>query len=245
MPEPEIQIFSTAESLAAAAAGLIVERVAAAVERRGSCLLALSGGSLPPQVHRLLTAEPLRARVPWQALNIIWADERYVPPDSPDSNYLMARQTLLDHAPIPAEQIYPVPTYYPTAAEAAAVYDRVLQALLAAHAGRIDVALLGMGPDGHTASLFPGFAQLDAPADRLAVAVDGAPKPPPARISLTPAALNRARAAIFTVAGGDKAAKVRAALRGPHDPRATPAQIVRPDHGQVTWMLDSAAAADL
>ncbi|MBX0329042.1 6-phosphogluconolactonase [Oscillochloris sp. ZM17-4] len=245
MHEPEVLIFPKAEALAAAAAERIAGLAAEAVAARGSCLLALSGGSLPPHVHRLLVAEPLRARVPWERLSLIWADERYVPFDDPDSNYLMARQTLIDHAPIPPAQVYPVPTFSATADLAASVYDRQLQALLAAHGGQIDIAVLGMGPDGHTASLFPGFPQLDAPAEQLAVAVDGSPKPPPTRISLTPAALNRAATAIFLVAGADKAAKVRAALRGPYDPRATPAQVVRPAGGHVVWMLDAAAASNL
>jgi 6-phosphogluconolactonase len=109
----------------------------------------------------------------------------------------------------------------------------------------VDVALLGMGPDGHTASLFPGFPQLDAPPEALVVAVTGSPKPPPERVTLTAHALNRARETIFLVAGADKAPKVRAALRGPYAPAATPAQLVRPPAGQVTWMLDTAAAAEL
>jgi 6-phosphogluconolactonase len=157
----------------------------------------------------------------------------------------MARQTLLDHVPTPPAQVYPVPTYHPSAQEAAAVYDRQVSALMQAHDGQIDISLLGMGPDGHTASLFPGYAALDAPAEQLAVAVEGSPKPPPTRISLTPAALNRAATTLFLVAGADKAAKVRAALRGPYDPHATPAQVVRPPGGHVIWMLDTAAAAEL
>ncbi|NTU64807.1 MAG: hypothetical protein HGB05_15765 [Chloroflexi bacterium] len=113
------------------------------------------------------------------------------------------------------------------------------------HAGQIDVVLLGMGPDGHTASLFPQHPALAAPADRYAVVVRDAPKPPPTRISLTAAALNCMAHAIFLVAGADKAIKVRAALRGPYDPQSTPAQLVRPAHGEVVWMLDAAAAGEL
>jgi len=147
--------------------------------------------------------------------------------------------------PIPPDQVYPLPTYYATPDLAAAVYQRQVQVLLDAHGRQIDIAMLGMGPDGHTASLFPGFPQLDAPDEQLVVAVEGAPKPPPTRISLTPAALNRAATALFLVAGADKAAKVYAALRGPYDPHATPAQVIRPAGGQVIWMLDATAAGDL
>jgi 6-phosphogluconolactonase len=192
-------------------------------------------------VFRLLCDEPLRSRLPWAQISVIWCDERMVPADSPESNYKLARETLLDHVPIPSEQVYPVATSYEPE-RAAAIYDRQLAALLERH-GRIDIALLGMGPDGHTASLFPAHPQLDAPPELLAVSVLDAPKPPPVRVTLTPAALNRTAHAIFLVAGADKAAKVRDALRGPFDPRATPAQIVRPHDGQVIWMLDQAAAA--
>jgi 6-phosphogluconolactonase len=245
MSEPEILIYLGPDDLAEAAAGWFADLAAATVERSGGCLVALSGGSLPPRVHSHLLAAPLRGRVPWGALSFIWADERYVPFSHPDSNYLMARHTLLDHVATPPGQIYPVPTYHTTAQEAAAVYDRQVSALLAAHNGRIDISLLGMGPDGHTASLFPGHPAIDAPAERMAVAVEGSPKPPPTRISLTPAALNRAATTLFLVSGADKAARVRAALRGPRDPYTTPAQVVRPPGGHVIWMLDTAAAGEL
>jgi 6-phosphogluconolactonase len=242
--EPEVLVFESQEALLDAAAGRLAALAEAAGQERGRALLALSGGSLPPGVFRRLCDEPLRGRVPWQQLSVIWCDERAVPYDSPDSNYRQARETLLDHVPIPSIQVYPVATYYepPRAAE---IYSRQVAALLELHGGRIDVALLGMGPDGHTASLFPGHPQLDAPPGTLAVSVAGAPKPPPDRVTLTAEALNRAADALFLVAGADKAPKVRAALRGPYDPRATPAQLVRPPAGRVTWLLDAAAAAEL
>lgn len=245
MPEPEVFIFPTAEMLAVATAQRIADVANAAVSAHGTCLLALCGGSLPPHVYRLLATPPLRNQMPWGSLSIIWADERYLPLDHPDSNYLLARQTLLDHVPIPSGRIFPVPTNYPAAAQAAEVYSHQLRALLDRHAGRIDSVLLGMGPDGHIASLFPGYPALDAPQDQLAIAVTDAPKPPPTRISLTPAALNCAADVIFLVAGADKATKVRAALRDPYNPQVNPAQIVRPPTGHVIWMLDAAAASSL
>ncbi|PDW02394.1 6-phosphogluconolactonase [Candidatus Viridilinea mediisalina] len=224
------------------AAEHVARSLADAVALRGRALVALSGGSLPPGVFRWLCSEPLRSQVPWHGLSIVWADERLVPFDAPESNYYLTRQTLLDHVPIPADQVFPVATYYP-GPQAAMLYQRQLEALLSIHGGQLDLVLLGMGPDGHTASLFPGFAQLDAPPTQLVAAVEHAPKPPPERVTLTAHALNLAREVLWLVAGSDKAPKVYAALHGPHDPHNTPAQLVAPRAGQVTWMLDAAAAA--
>lgn len=243
--EPEVVVFPSLEAAQTELAKRLVELSETIVGSRGRLLLALSGGSGPPGVFRQLTAEPLRSRMPWSQISVIWVDERFVPFDSPDSNYLLARQTLLDHVPIPSQQVYPVPTYYATAQEAAALYDRQVRALLVGDDAQIDIALLGMGPDGHTASLFPGHAALDAPPEALALAVEGAPKPPPTRITLSAGALNRVAHAFFLVTGADKADAVRAALRGPNDPQRTPAQLVRPPRGHLVWLLDQAAASKL
>lgn len=242
--EPEVQVYDTLAELQRVAAERLAELAATIGRERGRVLLAISGGSAPPGMFRHLCDEPLRGRVPWEQVSIIWCDERVVPYDSPDSNYRAARETLLDHVPVPSIQVYPVATYYDTD-RAAELYSRQVAALLEVHDGRIDIAQLGMGPDGHTASLFPGHPQLGAPPEVFAVGVHDSPKPPPARVSLTPAALNRVANAIFLVGGADKAAKVRAALRGPYDPDNTPAQIVRPPDGRVTWLLDRAAASEL
>lgn len=237
---PEILVYPDLEALQAAAAERVAALVAEAVAERGSCLLAISGGSAVPGLFGRLGMEPLRERIPWAALSIIWVDERHVPFDSPDSNCGLAREILLDYMPIPADQVYPVPTYYPLV-QAAAIYERQVRALLQIHGGMIDLALLGMGPDGHTASLFPGHPALDAPAEVLVLPIDNAPKPPPGRITLTANALNRSRTAIFLVSGADKAPMLQAALYGPHDPRRIPAQLVQPPAGEVVWMLDTAA----
>jgi 6-phosphogluconolactonase len=242
--QPEILVYPGVEALQAATAERMVALAEAAVAARGRALLMLSGGSAPPGVFKLLCEEPLRGRMPWAALSIIWSDERLVPFDHPENTYHITRRTLLDHVPISSEQVFPVATYY-DGEQAAAVYQQQLETLLIIHDGGIDLALLGMGPDGHTASLFPGFPQLNALPEQLVAAVSGSPKPPPERVTLTAHALNRSRETIFLVAGADKAPKVHAALRGPYEPIATPAQLVNPTTGQVTWMLDAAAAADL
>lgn len=245
MRNPEVQILPALAEAQAAVAERFVRRVDLAVAERGRCLIALSGGSAPPGVFRLLCDEPLRSQVPWAAISVVWADERYVPFDDPESNYTQARQTLLNHVPIPSEQVYPVATYYDDPGRAAAIYEHLLRALLAQHGGQIDLALLGMGPDGHTASLFPGHPALSAPADQLVLVVEGSPKPPPRRISLSAQALNLAREAIFLVAGADKAAMVAAALRGPADPQRIPAQLIRPAAGELRWVLDAPAGGQI
>lgn len=242
--EPEVQTYDTLEALQAAAAERVAMLAEAAGQSRGRVLLAVSGGSLAPGIFGRLAAPPLRDRVPWAAVSLIWCDERMVPFNSPESNYRLARETLIAHVPIPSLQVYPVATYF-SPEHAAEVYHQQVAALLAAHDGQIDIALLGMGPDGHTASLFPGFPQLDAPPGVLALPVADAPKPPPSRVTLSPAALNRAAHAIFVVAGADKARRVRDALRGPYNPHAIPAQIIQPSHGHVLWMLDREAAGAL
>jgi 6-phosphogluconolactonase len=241
---PMIERFSDLPALQAAAAAQIAALCERIGRERGRVLLAVSGGSAPPGVFRLLCDEPLRERVPWEQLSVIWCDERAVPFDHPESNYRLTRETLLDHVPILSLHVYPVATYY-SPQRAAEIYSRQVAALVEAHGGRIDIALLGMGPDGHTASLFPGHPALNAPPGAFAVAVADAPKPPPDRITLTAEALNHTAHALFLVAGADKAAKVREALRGPYDPAATPAQLVQPAHGEVRWLIDATAAAEL
>jgi 6-phosphogluconolactonase len=245
MQTPEVLIYPTLADLQDAAAERVVALANAAAAERGRFFTAISGGSAPPGVFRRLTTEPLRDQVNWPAWSVVWADERYVPFTSDDSNYLLARTSLLDHVPIPSDQVYPVATYYADPADAVAIYDQLVVNLLELHAGRLDLALLGMGPDGHTASLFPGHPALTADPEALALVVENAPKPPPLRITLTAKALNTARNVIFLVAGADKAPLVRAALRESPDPQQLPACLIQPAGGHVTWMLDSAAAAAL
>jgi 6-phosphogluconolactonase len=242
--QPQVLVYPDVDALNAATAERMVALAEAAVAERGRALVMLSGGSAPPGVFRLLCDEPLRGRMPWHALSIIWSDERLVPFDHAENTYNITRRTLLDHVHIPSAQVFPVATYY-DGDQAAAIYQQQLETQLIIHDGRIDLALLGMGPDGHTASLFPNFPQLNALPEQLVAAVSNSPKPPSERVTLTAHALNLSRETIFLVAGTDKAPKVRTALHGPYDPIATPAQLVNPPDGQVAWMLDAAAAAEL
>jgi 6-phosphogluconolactonase len=238
---PEIRTYPDSDRLARAAAEHFV--TLAARGRRGGrrFAVALAGGSTPRAAYALLATEEFAARVDWSRVHVFWGDERCVLPDHPDSNYRMAREALLDKIPIPTENVHRmrgelVPD------EAAAAYQAELEAVLGA-GGRFDLILLGMGGDGHTASLFPGAAALHEGA-RWVVAhyVD---KLAAWRVTLTPAAINAAAQVTFIVSGAGKAQRLLEVLAGPYQPDVLPAQIVRPTDGRLLWLVDAAAAAHL
>jgi 6-phosphogluconolactonase len=246
-----VQILADAAEVAQAAAARVAEHAAAAAAARGQAAVALSGGSTPRALHARLAdpAGPFRARVPWSRLHVFWGDERHVPPEHPDSNYRMARETLLERVPVPPGQVHRIPAEEADASAAAARYEAVLRERFGAWGRldgdrpRFDVVLLGLGPDGHTASLFPG-----TPAVREAGRLVAAPwvaRLGTHRITLTPPALNAADLVLFVVTGADKAEALRAVLEGPPDPDAWPAQVVDPGAGQAVWLVDRAAASRL
>lgn len=243
--QPELIILPEPSDVQQAAAQRIGRIAQTRVAMNHIFSIALSGGTVVRGLYHCLAAEPLRSQMPWQQTYVLWGDERYVPVDDPASNYRLAWETLLQHVPIPPEQIYPVPTVSADPHEAAAVYARQVRQVLAMGQGQLDVVVMGMGADGHTASLFPYHPALDLPQDMLVTVVEHAPKPPPLRISLTPAALNRATYALFLVTGAEKAAMLRAVLRGPYDPQRLPAQLVQPIRGSLTWFVDTAAGGGL
>lgn len=234
-----MEIAPDAEALARLAAAAIAGRAAAAAAARGSFSVALAGGSTPRRTYQLLAEPPHRESVPWARVQVFFGDERCVPPHDADSNFRMAREALLDRVPVPRERIHRIRGEAPDAAEAAAEYQAELRAALGP-AARLDLVLLGMGPDGHVASLFPASDALEE-SSRLALAVV-APKPPPRRITLTLPALSAAAEALFLVAGADKAERVAEVLsgRGPE----LPASRVQPEGGTL-WLLDAAAASRL
>ena len=216
-----------ADALPRHAALRIAELVTESAKLRGRACIALSGGTTPRAVHEALAALP---GVPWDLVHIFFGDERAVPPDHPDSNYRMAKESLLSRVSIPSAQVH-----------RPAAEDRDRNAAARAYAALLpeafDVVMLGIGEDGHTASLFPGAAAAGENTE-LYVPVIG-PKPPPERLTVTPPVLERARALVMLAAGAGKAEAVKRALEGPWDPRATPAQLARGG----TWFLDPAAAA--
>lgn len=202
--------------------------------------LALSGGETPRALYRSLATEH-RDAVPWGQVHLFWGDERYVPPDDPRSNYRLVQDSLLGDVPIPRENVHPMPTHFPDPRDAARAYERDLRANFPGPWPRLDLILLGIGPDGHTASLFPGSPALGE-RERWVVDVQ-VPAEPPGRLTLTLPVLNHGAAVFFLAAGADKAEAVRRALTGPRDPLACPAGAVRPEGGNLVWWLDEGAAA--
>lgn len=241
MPTSIIQIVPTSEALVAAAAELLITAAEEAVATRGRFVLALSGGSTPKALYEALAAPPLRERVPWQQTLLLWGDERYVAPDHPDSNQRMAREALISHLTIPPSQVLPFPTSANNPQADAATYEATLRGALPDNPPAIDLVLLGMGPDGHTASLFPGTTAL-AETERL-VAATYVEKLSAWRLTMTLPLLNTARAAAFLVTGADKAATARLAI-DPW-PNEAPPPAGRVAAQRVYWLLDQAAAQQL
>ena len=237
----KLHVFSTPEALAEAAAEHVAQLAHAAVMDHGRFSVALSGGSTPRALHTRLAAEPWRDAVDWDRVHVFWGDERCVPPDHPDSNYRMARETLLDHVPIPPAQVHRMRGEL-SPAEAAAAYEAELRAFFPTVAWpAFDLVLLGMGDDGHTASLFPGTAAL-AETEHWVVA-NRVEKLETWRLTLTAPAINRAAHVLFLVAGTGKAERLRQVLRGPYQPTVLPSQLIRPVSGDLVWFVDRAAAS--
>jgi 6-phosphogluconolactonase len=221
------QILETPEELASAAAKLFVERDLSTV--------ALSGGSTPKRLYQLLADpnEPFREQVPWSRIQFFWADERHVPPDHPESNYRMANEAMLAHVPVLKENVHRIMSENPNAAEVAEQYEQEVPQ-------RFDLILLGLGTDGHTASIFPGSEVLHE-TKRL-VAAPWVDKLKSYRITMTLPLINNAASVVFLVSGAEKAEIVKEVLRGP---KRYPAQEVGPINGELILMLDREAASKL
>jgi len=239
--EREVTVLPDHAALARAAADRVVEVVGDALERAGTAHVALAGGSTPRAVNALLASDPRRAALDWSRVIFWFGDERCVPPDDDESNYRMNRETLLDPLRIPAAHVHRMRGEDDPAA-AAADYDALLVRELG-EAPRLDLVQLGMGPDGHTASLFPGtIASIDPLRACIAHYV---PKLERWRMTLTVRTINAARAVMITAGGAEKTDALREVLAGPRDPDGYPAQLIRPAHGELSWLVDAAAAAKL
>lgn len=232
-----IRVFPTSAALYHSAAEYWVRMAKKAIERAGAFHIALAGGSTPKGLYQLLAAEPYASQVDWRRVHVYFGDERYVPRDHPDSNYRMAREALLDSIAIPPEQVLRIQTEFPEPELAAADYAQVLQSHLP-EGEKFDLILLGLGTDGHTASLFPETPIL-AVRDRLVAAVY-VKKLKAWRISMTYPAVEKARQVLFLVIGVDKAAVVARVL-SPSADKTLPAQHLQAE-GEVNWYLDAEAA---
>lgn len=235
--------LDSAESLAQVAAEECLRLAREAVSSCGRFSMALAGGSTPRRVYDLLARKPSVAAFPWAETHFFWGDERHVPPDHPDSNYRMVFETMLSRVPVRDENIHRFCGENPDAIEAAAEYEQTLASFFSTGSGDIpilDLVLLGMGDDGHTASLFPGTEVLGEKT-RPAAAV-WVPKFSAFRLTLTVPLFNRAKNVVFLVSGADKAEALRAVLSGEFEPQRFPAQLIRPDRGQLVWLIDHDAA---
>ena len=234
-----------AASMARHAAQYFVELAGEAADARGRARIAISGGSTPKAAFEMLgdRSQPWRSQMPWEKLDLYWVDERAVGPDDPKSNFRMTREALLDHVPMRPEQIHRIEGELDPE-EAAARYESELRnsfRLEGAEVPHFDLVALGMGADGHTASLFPYTEGLHE-MNRLAIA-NRVPEQDTWRITLTWPVINRARSVFFHIAGAEKASVLSEVLIGPHDPERLPSQLIWPSSGILTLILDKAAAA--
>ena len=245
-PIRKIAICSNPVDLNWQAAARFVDIARQAVAKQGRFTICLSGGSTPRGTYALLAREPFCDQAPWPQIHIFWGDERCIPLDHPDNHYRMASDLMLSKVPVPAQNIHRMRGEATDPAQAADEYEALLRLFFSLTGDDVpcfDLILLGMGADGHTASLFPGTTALHE-TWRLVVA-NYVPKLGAARLTLTLPVLNHARQVMFLVAGEHKADAVRAVLQGHDDQHKLPAQLVRPEKGAVLWLVDGAAASQL
>ena len=245
----QIKYFVEADpaALARRTAQYFTEMVSEAVADQNQARIAISGGSTPKAAFQLLAdpGQPWGARMPWDKLDLYWVDERTVPPDHSDSNYRMTKEALLDHVPLPGAQVHRIQAELDPEV-AAAQYESELRntfRLEGAESPRFDLLQLGMGPDGHCASLFP-YTKAIHEMGRL-VTANEVPQLNTWRITLTWPVINHARSVFFLIAGADKADRVREVFMGPRDPERLPSQLIWPASGILTLFLDKAAAVHL
>ena len=241
----EIRKLTTPQELSAAAAEEVVHETEEAVAARGRFTIALSGGSTPRNLFTLLATNG-RSTLPWDRMFFFWGDERHVPPTDAESNYRMADEAMLSKIPVAVGNIFRVAAENPDAAAAAEAYEQTLRKFFALESGevpRFDLILLGLGPDGHTASLFPGTAAVQE-RTRLVVA-NWVDKLKTSRITLTLPVLNAARCVAFLVSGTDKADALKAVLEGDAPGEQYPSKLVKPTDGKLIWLVDRAAASGL
>lgn len=242
---PEIRVLASPQEIFRAAAEGFAQAAAESVRSSGRFTVALSGGSTPKGLYSLL-AEQFHASLPWQKIFFFWGDERHVPPDHPDSNFRMVNEAMLSKVPVSQENVFRVPAENPDANSVAAQYELAIKQFFRLNPGefpRFDLVLLGLGPDGHCASLFPGTTALQ---EKTRIFVENwVEKFNTYRLTLTLPALNHAARTMFLVADADKVAALKEVLEGSAPGEQFPAKLVKPTQGTLTWLVDRQAAAGL
>jgi len=239
----KLQIFEDTKALAQAAADHFVAASEEAIENRGRFTVALAGGSTPQETYSRLSDPMLATKVSWRNVHLFWGDERCVPPEHPDSNYRMARKTMIQKVPIPQANVHRIQGELDPDLAAEAYVEELQSVFDSEERPRFDLIFLGLGEDGHTASLFPGSLALrETELWVLAVFSEALQA---WRVTLTPPVLNAARQLSFLVSGKSKAERLQEVLEGEPQPEPLPAQLIQPLNGQVTWLVDKAAAAKL
>lgn len=244
-PNAELRKLTTPQDLFQAAAEEVIHAAKESVTARGRFTIALSGGSTPRGLYTLIAANA-SGSLPWNQMFFFFSDERHVPPDNADSNFRMANESLLSKVPIPPGNIFRVPTENPDALAVAEAYDKTVRSFFASPAGELpcfDLILLGMGPDGHTASLFPETSALQEKS-RLVVA-NWVEKLSTHRITFTLPLINAARRVLFLVSGIDKAPALHEVFDGKEPGEKYPSKLVHPANGKLIWLADRAAASEL
>ena len=240
---PRVQVFDDAEAVARGAAERFVELGQAAIDARGCFSVGLAGGSTPKRAYELLASEAYREQLNWSKVHIFFGDERCVPPDHSESNYRMANEALISRVSIPPPNVHRINGLGDAVANASLYEDELRTFFNAASWPRFDLVLLGMGDDGHTASLFPGTKALVEP--RAWVVANWVEKFGTFRITLTAPAINHAANIAFLVTGATKAERLLEVLRGALDPEKLPSQLIQPLDGSLFWLVDKAAAGRL
>ena len=244
---PDVRILTNIDAIAKRAAQDFVQSATQAVSEKGSFTVALSGGSTPKALYSLLAGDAaLRSQLPWDKMYLYFGDERSVGPDHPDSNFRMATETMLSKVPIKPEQVFRIKGEYKDTEKAAQEYEQVLRTSFKIAEGqfpRFDLVFLGIGNEGHTASLFPGTKALHE-TKRLVVR-NWVGKLYTNRVTLTAPAINNAARVVFMVTGADKALSLKGILEGPYEPDQLPAQIIQPPNGKLLWLVDTVAGGML
>jgi 6-phosphogluconolactonase len=243
----DVRILTNLDAIARRAAQEFVQSATLAVSEKGSFSVALSGGSTPKALYSLLAKDAaLRSQLPWDKMSLYFGDERSVGPDHADSNFRMATETMLSKVPLKPEQVFRIKGEYQETEKAAQEYEQALRASFKIAEGefpRFDLVLLGMGNEGHTASLFPGTKALHE-TKRLVVR-NWVGKLYTNRITLTAPAINNAARVMFMITGADKALALKGVLEGPYEPDQLPSQMIQPSSGQLLWLVDTIAGGML